>query len=49
MELKFQKSYLVGHHQNIEKWRKEKSIEVTKKKRPDLIKNQNKEDFSNKA
>ncbi len=30
---------LSGHHQNIEKWRKEKSVEITKKKRPDLIKN----------
>lgn len=30
---------LSGHHANIEKWRKEKSIEVTAKKRPDLLKN----------
>ena len=29
---------LSGHHANIEKWRKEKSLEVTKKKRPDLLK-----------
>ena len=29
---------LSGHHENIEKWRKEKSIEITKKKRPDLLK-----------
>ncbi len=28
---------LSGNHQNIEKWRKEKSIEITKKKRPDLV------------
>ena len=28
---------LSGHHENIEKWRKEKSIEITKKKRPDLL------------
>lgn len=28
---------LSGHHANIEKWRREKSIEVTKKKRPDLL------------
>ena len=28
---------LSGHHANIEKWRKEKSIQITKKKRPDLI------------
>ena len=27
-----------GHHANIEKWRREKSLEITKKKRPDLIK-----------
>lgn len=26
-----------GHHANIEKWRREKSIEVTKAKRPDLL------------
>lgn len=23
-----------GHHENIAKWRKEKSLEITKKKRP---------------
>lgn len=28
---------LSGHHENISKWRKEKAIEVTHKKRPDLI------------
>lgn len=28
---------LSGHHENIERWRKEKSIEMTKKKRPDLL------------
>lgn len=28
---------LSGHHANIEKWRHEKSMEITKKKRPDLI------------
>lgn len=28
---------LSGHHANIEKWRREKSLEVTKKKRPDLL------------
>lgn len=26
-----------GHHENINKWRKEKSLEITKVKRPDLI------------
>ncbi len=29
---------LSGHHENIRKWRQEKSIEITKKKRPDLLK-----------
>ncbi len=29
---------LSGNHQNVEKWRKEKSIEITTKNRPDLIK-----------
>lgn len=29
---------LSGHHANIEKWRREMSIEITKLKRPDLIK-----------
>lgn len=28
---------LSGHHENIERWRKEKSLEMTKKKRPDLL------------
>lgn len=28
---------LSGNHQNIEKWRKEKSIEITKVKRPELL------------
>lgn len=28
---------LSGHHANIEKWRKEKSLEITAKKRPDLL------------
>ncbi len=30
---------LSGHHANIEKWRKEKALETTKKKRPDLLRN----------
>ena len=30
---------LSGHHENIEKWRKAKSLEITKKNRPDLLKN----------
>ena len=28
---------LSGNHQKIEEWRKEKSLEITKKKRPDLL------------
>lgn len=28
---------LSGHHANIQKWREEKSLEVTQKKRPDLL------------
>lgn len=27
-----------GHHENIEKWRREKSIEITQARRPDLLK-----------
>lgn len=27
-----------GHHEKIEKWRREKSLEITKQKRPDLLK-----------
>lgn len=29
---------LSGHHANIEKWRHEKSLELTKERRPDLLK-----------
>ena len=32
------KVLLSGHHANIKKWRQEQKVEVTKKKRPDLIK-----------
>ena len=28
---------LSGHHENIEKWRKQKALEITKNKRPDLL------------
>ena len=28
---------LSGHHENIDKWRKQKSLEITKQKRPDLL------------
>jgi len=31
---------LSGHHKNIEEWKKEQSVERTKKKRPDLLKNE---------
>ena len=29
---------LSGHHGNIERWRKQKSVDITKERRPDLIK-----------
>ncbi|MGB1077570.1 MAG: tRNA (guanosine(37)-N1)-methyltransferase TrmD [Bdellovibrionales bacterium] len=31
-----------GHHKNIEKWREEQSLALTKERRPDLIENLNK-------
>ena len=30
---------LSGHHENIEKWRKEQALKITKQKRPDLLEN----------
>ena len=36
--MKIPEILLSGHHENIEKWRKEKSLEMTKKKRPDILK-----------
>ena len=33
---------LSGHHQNIEKWQREKAVEVTKVKRPDMLENKEK-------
>jgi tRNA (guanine37-N1)-methyltransferase len=33
---------LSGHHENIDKWRKEQSLEITREKRPDLLKNKKK-------
>ncbi|KAA3601529.1 MAG: tRNA (guanosine(37)-N1)-methyltransferase TrmD [Calditrichaeota bacterium] len=30
---------LSGHHENIKKWRNKKSLEITKKNRPDLLEN----------
>ena len=38
MGMKVPEVLLSGHHKNIETWRKEQSIEMTKKNRPDLIK-----------
>ena len=38
MGLKVPEVLTSGHHANIEKWRKEQSIEITKKNRPDLLK-----------
>ena len=32
---------LSGHHANIEKWRREKSLEITRERRPDLLKKAN--------
>lgn len=37
LERKVPEVLLSGHHKNIEEWRKQKSIEITKKKRPDLF------------
>lgn len=39
MGRKVPKVLLSGHHANIEKWRHEKSLEITKKRRPDLLEN----------
>lgn len=36
-EMKVPDVLLSGNHQEIDKWRKEKSIELTKKNRPDLL------------
>ena len=37
-EKKVPEVLLSGHHENIAKWRKQKQLEVTKQKRPDLLK-----------
>jgi tRNA (guanine37-N1)-methyltransferase len=34
---------LSGHHRNIERWRKEQSLERTRRKRPDLVDRENRE------
>ncbi|MBI5530646.1 MAG: tRNA (guanosine(37)-N1)-methyltransferase TrmD [Candidatus Doudnabacteria bacterium] len=39
--LKVPKVLLTGHHKNIEQWRKDESIKRTKKRRPDLLIDQN--------
>jgi tRNA (guanine37-N1)-methyltransferase len=28
---------LSGHHANIDKWRRERSLEITRQRRPDLL------------
>ncbi len=33
---------LSGHHANIDKWRLEKSVEITEERRPDIIENESK-------
>ena len=38
MGLKVPDVLLSGHHKNIEDWRKQQSIEITKRNRPDLLK-----------
>lgn len=35
--LKVPETLMSGHHANIAKWRKEQSLELTKKRRPDLL------------
>ena len=37
MGMKVPEVLLSGHHANIEEWRKNKSLEITKNRRPDLI------------
>jgi tRNA (guanine37-N1)-methyltransferase len=38
MEEKVPEVLISGHHENIKKWRKDKSLEITKQKRPELLK-----------
>ena len=40
MGLKVPEVLLSGHHANIDAWRQEKSLEITKKNRPDLLKSE---------
>ena len=37
MDMKVPEILLSGHHKNIDKWRKEQSLERTKQKRPELL------------
>jgi tRNA (guanine37-N1)-methyltransferase len=38
MEEKVPEVLISGHHENIKKWRRDKSLEITKQKRPELLK-----------
>ena len=38
-EKKVPEILLTGHHENIDKWRREQSLKITLKKRPDLLEN----------
>ncbi len=40
MGLKVPEVLVSGHHANIDAWRQEKSLEITKKNRPDLLKSE---------
>ncbi len=40
-DIKVPEVLLSGHHENIKKWRRQKSLEITLEKRPDLIENAN--------
>ena len=42
MGLKVPEVLTSGHHANIDKWREQKSLEITKKNRPDLLQGENK-------
>jgi tRNA (guanine37-N1)-methyltransferase len=33
-----------GHHENIDKWREEMALELTRQKRPDLLKKKEEKD-----
>jgi len=37
MGMKVPDVLLSGHHENVDKWRKEQSEKITKQKRPDLL------------